>query len=316
MWSATQCIPDFARIGDVLSELRCIPVPDTLLATAADRRTQHDVGRSVAYRADPAALYAGNRMYNMSGQPAMSMPLAWNAAGLPLGMMFAARFGDEATLFRLAAQLEQERPWKDRLPPFAHRSTKLSRIRGRGMEFGANSGAPASCVSRISGGRNFEQKRPDDNVLAPLRASSIKRLTIGAGKARLRKSGRPEMVEAGGYQKVGPAHCRDPFQMDGPREAHNEYFVDETIGENSAPVVTGPLTGDAAIRFVDDREREARERFEQLKNEMAGRGAAAKLSAKTPAKCSRYSARLESEPVRILLPPEHRLSQKLTRVRS
>jgi amidase len=56
-------------------------------------------------------------MYNISGQPAMSMPLAWNAAGLPLGMMFAARFGDEATLFRLAAQLEQERPWKDRLPP-------------------------------------------------------------------------------------------------------------------------------------------------------------------------------------------------------
>jgi amidase/6-aminohexanoate-cyclic-dimer hydrolase len=56
-------------------------------------------------------------MFNMSGQPAMSVPLAWNAAGLPLGMMFAARFGDEATLFRLAAQLEQERPWKDKLPP-------------------------------------------------------------------------------------------------------------------------------------------------------------------------------------------------------
>jgi amidase/6-aminohexanoate-cyclic-dimer hydrolase len=47
----------------------------------------------------------------------MSVPLAWNAAGLPLGMMFAARLGDEATLFRLAAQLEQARPWKDRLPP-------------------------------------------------------------------------------------------------------------------------------------------------------------------------------------------------------
>jgi amidase len=56
-------------------------------------------------------------MFNMSGQPAMSMPLAWNAAGLPLGMMFAARFGDEATLFRLAAQLEQQRPWKNKLPP-------------------------------------------------------------------------------------------------------------------------------------------------------------------------------------------------------
>jgi len=59
----------------------------------------------------------GTSMFNMSGQPAMSMPLAWNAAGLPLGMMFAARFGDEATLFRLAAQLEQERPWKAKLPP-------------------------------------------------------------------------------------------------------------------------------------------------------------------------------------------------------
>jgi amidase/6-aminohexanoate-cyclic-dimer hydrolase len=56
-------------------------------------------------------------MFNMSGQPAMSMPLAWSAAGLPLGMMFASRFGDEATLLRLAAQLEQERPWKGKLPP-------------------------------------------------------------------------------------------------------------------------------------------------------------------------------------------------------
>jgi amidase len=56
-------------------------------------------------------------MFNMSGQPAMSVPLAWNTAGLPLGMMFAARFGDEATLFRLAAQLEAERPWKAKRPP-------------------------------------------------------------------------------------------------------------------------------------------------------------------------------------------------------
>jgi amidase len=56
-------------------------------------------------------------MFNMSGQPAMSVPLTWNSAGLPLGAMFAARFGDEATLFRLAAQLEQERPWKTKIPP-------------------------------------------------------------------------------------------------------------------------------------------------------------------------------------------------------
>jgi len=59
----------------------------------------------------------GTAMFNMSGQPAMSVPLAWNKAGLPLGMMFSARFGDEATLFRLAGQLEQMRPWNNKLPP-------------------------------------------------------------------------------------------------------------------------------------------------------------------------------------------------------
>ena len=56
-------------------------------------------------------------MFNMSGQPAMSVPLAWNKAGLPLGMMFSAKLGDEGTLFRLASQLEQARPWNARLPP-------------------------------------------------------------------------------------------------------------------------------------------------------------------------------------------------------
>lgn len=59
----------------------------------------------------------GTAMFNMSGQPAMSVPLAWNRAGLPLGMMFSARFGDEGTLFRVASQLEQIRPWKHLIPP-------------------------------------------------------------------------------------------------------------------------------------------------------------------------------------------------------
>jgi amidase/6-aminohexanoate-cyclic-dimer hydrolase len=59
----------------------------------------------------------GTAMFNMSGQPSMSVPLAWNKAGLPLGMMFSAKLGDEGTLFRLAGQLEQTRPWKSRLPP-------------------------------------------------------------------------------------------------------------------------------------------------------------------------------------------------------
>ena len=54
---------------------------------------------------------------NITGQPAMSVPLYWNKDGLPIGTHFVARFGDEATLFRLAAQLEQARPWAHRRPP-------------------------------------------------------------------------------------------------------------------------------------------------------------------------------------------------------
>ncbi len=58
-------------------------------------------------------------LFNATGQPAMSVPLYWDEEGVPIGTHFVGRFGDEATLFRLAAQLEDARPWKQRKPPIS-----------------------------------------------------------------------------------------------------------------------------------------------------------------------------------------------------
>ena len=83
-------------------------------------------------------------------------------------------------------------------------------------------------------------------------------------------------IEAHGYCRVGPgpiASIRFKWTV---REASGDYYVDETIGQ-SIPIVTGPMTQDAAIRFVDEHEAAARHRFELLKSEMAGRTAAANL---------------------------------------
>jgi hypothetical protein len=84
-------------------------------------------------------------------------------------------------------------------------------------------------------------------------------------------------IEAHGYSRVGPgpmAAIRFKWTV---RLDDGDYYVDETIGENSNPVVSGPMTREAAVQMVHDREAEAHRRFEQLKSEMTGRGAAANL---------------------------------------
>jgi amidase/6-aminohexanoate-cyclic-dimer hydrolase len=69
--------------------------------------------------------YMGNTsMFNQTGQPSISLPLAWSEEGLPIGIMFSAAMGNDAVLFRLAGQLEQARPWFDRRAP--HHAANVS----------------------------------------------------------------------------------------------------------------------------------------------------------------------------------------------
>jgi hypothetical protein len=83
-------------------------------------------------------------------------------------------------------------------------------------------------------------------------------------------------ADGDGYFKVGPGPMEAiRFKWTVRRSDDGDYFVDETIGDSSAAHVTGPMWKDEAVKFVDDREREARQRYEQLRAEMTGRAAAA-----------------------------------------
>jgi len=107
----SRVIAEFFTTADVfLTPTMSTPPPPigTMYSTPEDPwRSLEISGQTVRY----AGVVA-----NLTGNPAISMPLWWNDGGLPIGVHFLGRFGDEATLIRLAAQLETAQPWADRLP--------------------------------------------------------------------------------------------------------------------------------------------------------------------------------------------------------
>jgi Asp-tRNA(Asn)/Glu-tRNA(Gln) amidotransferase A subunit family amidase len=99
----------FARFDLILSPTTAA-LPPRLGALSLDQPFE-------AYARNAVQASAFTSMFNMTGLPAMSVPLYGSAEGLPIGVQFAAPYGGEARLIALAAQLEQAAPWANRRPP-------------------------------------------------------------------------------------------------------------------------------------------------------------------------------------------------------
>jgi hypothetical protein len=148
------------------------------------------------------------------------------------------------------------------------------------MDTGAGCGERSPADGAIFGGRILTQNDPTDHALAAIASildhpeSHREPEAVAVEEKPLA----PEMIEAAGYSKVGPGPIAAiRFKWIVRHEANGEYYVDETIGENSAPITTGPMSADAAVQLVDDSEREAQRKFQQLRSEMTGRAVAANL---------------------------------------
>jgi hypothetical protein len=127
-----------------------------------------------------------------------------------------------------------------------------------------------------SGDFVLSESDPTDHALAAIASILDKPETLSFPDAPAppEKPATPpsHVVEADGYSKVGPGPLQAiRFKWTVRRDDSGDYFVDETIGDNSVPISSGPMSKDAAIKFVDDRESEAWRRFEGIKREMAAR---------------------------------------------
>jgi Asp-tRNA(Asn)/Glu-tRNA(Gln) amidotransferase A subunit family amidase len=111
--TATRNVAGFLRQYDVILTPTVASPPPKLGFLDPVNLSYEELGKRVTKFASFTTLF------NMTGMPAVSIPLYWNTEGLPVGVQFAGRYAEEATLFRLASQLEKERPWRDRVPPVA-----------------------------------------------------------------------------------------------------------------------------------------------------------------------------------------------------
>jgi hypothetical protein len=130
----------------------------------------------------------------------------------------------------------------------------------------------------------LSESDPTDHALAAIASILDKPESLSfpdAPAAAEKPAVSPGVVEADGYSKTGPGPLQAiRFKWTVRRDDKGDYFVDETIGDNSVPISSGPMPKDAAIKLVDDRESEARLRFEGIKSEMAARD----VSAPNPAR--------------------------------
>jgi hypothetical protein len=139
---------------------------------------------------------------------------------------------------------------------------------------------PFSFYDLFSENRRLTEGDPTEQALATIASildlpASPREADQAATEATQVTSGRAEVE---GYSKTGPGPIEAiRFKWSVRHAGNGQYFVDETVGDHSRSISSGPMSADAAVRFVDDQASEARQRFEALRNEMAGRAAAADI---------------------------------------
>lgn len=129
-------------------------------------------------------------------------------------------------------------------------------------------------VDNFSEDETLPQSDPTDEALATIASILDQPQSNRIHEAPTTGSPPIAPVEADGYTKVGPGPMAAiRFKWSVRRGEDDDCFVDETIGESSTPfAIGGPMSAEAAMKLVDERESEARSRFEQIRREMISRG--------------------------------------------